>query len=76
MQVYRVGQSHIHRVGQICIYTPYTTVYLVISLQNKPSIDRIFMVLPTLRMCYVHHTYMLYTPYLTVRMVIFPLKMM
>jgi hypothetical protein len=33
------------RVGQNCIYTPYMTVYLVISLQIIPYIHRIYMVL-------------------------------
>jgi hypothetical protein len=34
-----------HRVGQNCIYTPYMTVYLVISLPKVPYIHRIYMVL-------------------------------
>jgi hypothetical protein len=33
------------RVGQNCIYTPYLTVYLVISLPTIPYIHRIYMVL-------------------------------
>jgi hypothetical protein len=33
------------RVGQNRIYTPYMTVYLVISLPNLPYIHRIYMVL-------------------------------
>jgi len=33
------------RVGQNCIYTPYMTVYLVISLPKIPYIHRIYMVL-------------------------------
>jgi len=33
------------RVGQNRIYTPYMTVYLVISLPNIPYIHRIYMVL-------------------------------
>ena len=32
------------------IYTPYMTVYLVISLPKMPYINRIFMVWPTLIM--------------------------
>jgi hypothetical protein len=34
-----------HRVGQNRIYTPYMTVYLVISLPKIPYIHRIYMVL-------------------------------
>ena len=33
------------RVGQNRIYTPYMTVYLVISLQKIPYVHRIHMVL-------------------------------
>ena len=33
------------RVGQNRIYTPYMTVYLVISLPKIPYIHRIYMVL-------------------------------
>jgi hypothetical protein len=33
------------RVGQNRIYTPYVTVYLVISLPKIPYIQRIYMVL-------------------------------
>ena len=33
------------RVGQNRIYTPYMTVYLVISLSKIPYIHRIYMVL-------------------------------
>jgi len=36
---------HICRVGQNRIYTPYMTVYLVISLPKIPYIHRIYMVL-------------------------------
>jgi hypothetical protein len=35
----------IRRVGQNRIYTPYMTVYLVISLPKMPYIHRIYMVL-------------------------------
>ena len=35
----------IFRVGQNCIYTPYMTVYLVISLPSVPYMHRINMVL-------------------------------
>ena len=35
--------SHIHRVGQNRIYTPYMTVYLMISLPKVPYIHRIYM---------------------------------
>jgi hypothetical protein len=35
----------ITRVGQNRIYTPYMTVYLVISLPKIPYIHRIYMVL-------------------------------
>ena len=45
---------HICRVGQNCIYTPYMTVYLVISLPKIPYIHRIYMVL-------ANPTYMVYT---------------
>jgi len=37
--------SHMFRVGQDRIYTPYMTVYLVISLPKIPYIHRIYMVL-------------------------------
>jgi hypothetical protein len=37
--------SRMHRVGQNRIYTPYMTVYLVISLPKIPYIHRIYMVL-------------------------------
>ena len=37
--------QHVFRVGQNCIYTPYMTVYLVISLPKLPYIHRIYMVL-------------------------------
>jgi len=48
--VARIGQSRIQtpcmsRVGQNCIYAPYMTVYLVISLPKIPHIHRIYMVL-------------------------------
>jgi hypothetical protein len=33
------------RVGQNLIYTPYMTIYLVISLPKIPYIHRIYMVL-------------------------------
>ena len=33
----------IHRVGQNRIYTPYMTVYLMISLPKVPYIHRIYM---------------------------------
>jgi len=33
------------RVGQNRIYTPYTTVHMVISLQKIPYMHRIYMVL-------------------------------
>ena len=41
----RAGANVIHRVGQNRIYTPYMTVYLVISLPKIPYIHRIYMVL-------------------------------
>jgi len=37
--------QHICRVGQNRIYTPYMTVYLMISLPKIPYIHRIYMVL-------------------------------
>jgi len=37
--------THNTRVGQNRIYTPYMTVYLVISLQKIPYMHRIYMVL-------------------------------
>jgi len=36
---------HKHRVGHNCIYTPYMTVYSVISLPKTPYTHRIYMVL-------------------------------
>jgi len=36
---------HMHIVGQNRIYTPYMTVYLVISLPKMPYMHRIYMVL-------------------------------
>jgi len=50
-------RGHITRVGQNRIYTPYMTVYLVISLPKIPYIHRIYMVLanPThYRFCSSH----------------------
>ena len=43
----RSNALHIDRVGQNCIYTPYMTVYLMISLPIPyiPYIHRIYMVL-------------------------------
>jgi len=35
----------IHRVGQNRTYTPYTVVYLVVSLQKKTYVHQIYMVL-------------------------------
>jgi len=35
----------IYRVGQNRIYTPYMTVYLVISLPKLPYVNRIYMAL-------------------------------
>jgi len=40
----RVGQNHLY----VHIYTPYMTVYLVISLPKLPYIHRIYMVLANL----------------------------
>jgi len=37
--------GHIDRVGQNRIYTPYMTVYLVVSLPELAYIHRIYMVL-------------------------------
>ena len=34
-----------HRVGQNCMYTPYMTVYMVVSLPKKTYVHRIYMVL-------------------------------
>ena len=49
---------HMRRVGQDRIYTPYMTVYLVISLPKIPYVHRIYMVLakpthalPMLQVC-------------------------
>jgi hypothetical protein len=43
---------HMCRVGQNCIYTPYMTVCLVISLSKIPYIHRIYVWLwPTLHVC-------------------------
>jgi hypothetical protein len=36
---------HLLRVGQNCIYTPYMTLYIVISLLKVPYIHRIYRVL-------------------------------
>jgi hypothetical protein len=40
-----VSQNSIHRVGQNRLYTPYMTVYLMISLPKIPYIHRIYKVL-------------------------------
>jgi hypothetical protein len=40
-----MGNCCVVRVGQNRIYTPYMTVYLVISLSNIPYLRRIYMVL-------------------------------
>jgi hypothetical protein len=43
---YRVGQNPIlYRVGQNRIYTPYMTVYLIVSLPKKTYVHRIYTVL-------------------------------
>jgi len=39
------ARKHMSRVGQNRIYTPYMTVFLVISLPKIPYINRIYMVL-------------------------------
>ena len=43
----RDGGGHwaVYKVGQNRIYTPYMTVYLVISLLKSPYTNRIYMVL-------------------------------
>ena len=50
--------AHRRRVGQNRIYTPYMTVFLVISLPKIPYIHRIFMVLanPTQEALRLLHT--------------------
>ena len=40
--------GYMWRVGQNRVYTPYTTVYLMISLPEIPYIHRIYMVLANL----------------------------
>ena len=45
VSTYGSGQPYIFRVGQNRIYTPYMTVYLVISLPKIPYVDRVYMVL-------------------------------
>ena len=47
------GAWHVSIVGQNRIYTPYMTVYLVISLLKIPYMHRIYMVLanPTCVSC-------------------------
>ena len=40
-----ICEYEMHRVGQNRIYTPYMTVYLVISLPKIPYTHRIYMVL-------------------------------
>jgi len=49
---------HMRRAGQNCIYTPYMTVYSVISLPKVPYIQRICMVLanPTHASFCLQHT--------------------
>jgi hypothetical protein len=42
---YKIFFGFMSRVGQDCIYTPYMTVYLVISLPKIPYVHRIYMVL-------------------------------
>ena len=49
-----------NRVGQNRTYTPYMTVYLVISLPKLPYVNRIYMVLAS----------PIHTPYMTVYLVI------
>jgi hypothetical protein len=51
------GKCEMCRIGQNRIYTPYMTVYLVISLPKLPYIHRIYMVLANPRnVCPVHTT--------------------
>ena len=47
---------HIYRVGQNRIYTPYMTVYLVISLPKIPYVHRVYIVLanPTHNTTHTH----------------------
>jgi len=40
-----MGCSLLLKVGQNCIYIPYMTVYLVMSLPKIPYMHRIYMVL-------------------------------
>ena len=44
-RVVNLRSSNMCRVGRNCIYTPYMTAYLVISLPKIPFIHRIYMVL-------------------------------
>jgi len=37
------AHSHIHRVGQNRIYTPYMTVCMVISMPKIPYVHRIYL---------------------------------
>jgi len=52
-----VRTSKVCRVGQSRIYTPYMTVYLVISLPKIPYVDRIYMILAnpkSVHVCVLH----------------------
>jgi len=40
-----LSPSHISRLGQIRMHTPYMTVYLAISLRKIPCIHRMYTVL-------------------------------
>ena len=45
MRIFEIYEVRIFRVGQNCIYTPYMTVYLMISLPKMPYIYRIYIIL-------------------------------
>jgi len=50
------GLQFFFRVGQNRIYTPYLTVYLVISLPTIPYIHRIYMVLANTILLQAEHS--------------------
>ena len=59
--------QNIRRVGQNCIYTPYMTVYMVISLPKIPYIHLIYMVLANPKHTVIYGVFIRFWPTLQVR---------
>jgi len=64
MDAYLFVGLAITRVGQNRIYTPYMTVYLVISLPKIPYVNRIYMVLANPSHNHIYTVYIQYAEFL------------